>query len=153
MKDIAITENHLYQKAYRSGERAHGKHVTVYVLRDWAAKRQMLKNPEKQYVNRIGLSVSKKIGGAVERNRVKRIIRAGLRDARGIGALKTGYLIVISAKVGAHEASSVAIGEELVSAFTKLGMYRSDERYAGGSAQSVSDKQLHGGATDRGNKK
>lgn len=123
MKDIAITENHLYQKAYRSGEKAHTKHLSVYILRDWGAKRQMLKNPEKKYINRIGLSVSKKIGGAVVRNRVKRIIRAGLALARKEGTLKTGYLIVIAARVGAHEVGSPEIARELIFAFNKLNMY------------------------------
>ena len=124
MKDIAIKENHLYQKAYRNGQRASTKHVNVYVLRDWGAKKQMLQNPEKKYINRIGLSVSKKIGGAVIRNRVKRIIRAGLSEARELAQLKTGYLIVIAAKVGAHEANSRDIASELISAFKKLDMYR-----------------------------
>lgn len=125
MKDIAIKENHLYLKAYRNGERASGKHVTVYILRDWGAKRQMLMNPEKKYINRVGLSVTKKVGGAVTRNRVKRIIRAGLSEARAEGELKTGYLIVISARVGAHEATSREIAQELIRAFDKLSMYRS----------------------------
>ena len=124
MKDIAIKENHLYNKAYRGGERASQKHVNVYILRDWGAKKQMLKNPEKQYINRIGLSVSKKIGGAVVRNRVKRILRAGLAEARGIAPLKTGYLIVIAARVGAHEANSHEIAQELISSFKKLDMYK-----------------------------
>ena len=124
MKDIAITENHLYQKAYRNGEKAHTKHLSVYILRDWGAKRQMLQNPEKKYINRIGLSVSKKIGGAVVRNRVKRIIRAGLDEARAAAPFKTGYLIVIAAKVGAHEVDSKAIANELVYAFKKLQMYK-----------------------------
>ena len=124
MKDIAITENHLYQKAYRNGEKAHTKHISVYILRDWGAKKQMLQNPEKKYINRIGLSVSKKVGGAVIRNRIKRIIRAGLRDARAYGQLKTGYLIVIAARVGAHEVKSTEIGEELIRAFQKLDMYK-----------------------------
>ena len=124
MKDIAITENHLYQKAYRSSERANLKHVSVYILRDWGAKRQMLMNPEKKYINRVGLSVSKKIGGAVVRNRVKRIIRAGLSEARKVAPLKTGYLIVIAARVGVHEADSKIIAQELESAFSKLGMYK-----------------------------
>ena len=124
MKDIAIKENHLYNKAYRGGERASQKHVNVYILRDWGAKKQMLKNPEKKYINRIGLSVSKKIGGAVIRNRVKRIIRAGLSEARAAAPFKTGYLIVIAAKVGAHEADSKAIAGELTYAFKKLNMYK-----------------------------
>lgn len=124
MKDIAIKENHLYQKAYRNGERANAKHVSVYVLRDWGAKKQMLQNPEKKYINRIGLSVSKKIGGAVTRNRAKRVIRAGLSEARKYGNLKTGYLIVIAARVGVHEASSKDIAIELISAFKKLNMYK-----------------------------
>ena len=124
MKDIAIKENHLYQKAYRNGERANAKHISVYVLRDWGAKKQMLQNPEKKYINRIGLSVSKKIGGAVTRNRAKRVIRAGLSEARKYGNLKTGYLIVIAARVGVHEASSKDIAIELISAFKKLNMYK-----------------------------
>jgi ribonuclease P protein component len=124
MKDIAIKENHLYQKAYRNGEKAHTKHLSIYILRDWGAKKQMLQNPEKKYINRIGLSVSKKIGGAVVRNRVKRIIRAGLSEARAYAPLKTGYLIVISARVGAHEASSKDMANELIRAFQKLDMYK-----------------------------
>ena len=124
MKDIAIKENHLYQKAYRNGDKAHSKHISVYILRDWGAKKQMLQNPEKQYINRVGLSVSKKIGGAVQRNRTKRVIRAGLRDARAHGQLKTGYLIVIAARVGAHEASSNDMAKELIRAFEKLNMYK-----------------------------
>ncbi|MBO5715378.1 MAG: ribonuclease P protein component [Clostridia bacterium] len=124
MKDIAITENHLYQKAYRNGEKAHSKHISVYILRDWGAKKQMLKNPEKKYINRIGLSVSKKVGGAVIRSRVKRIIRAGLTEAKRYAPLKTGYLIVIAARVGAHESKSTDIAGELIRAFQKLDMYK-----------------------------
>ena len=124
MKDIAITENHLYQKAYRNGEKVHTKYLSVYILRDWGAKKQMLQNPEKKYINRIGLSVSKKIGGAVIRNRVKRIIRAGLNEARIYAPTKTGYLIVIAAKVGAHEANSKIITSDLIYAFKKLNMYK-----------------------------
>ena len=122
MKDIAITENHLYQKAYQRGERAVGKSIAVYVLRDYTAKRQMLKNPQKKYVNRIGLSVSKKIGGAVTRNRAKRLIRASLDAVRKENELKLGYLIVIAARSEIMGASYATLVKELTRAFERLDM-------------------------------
>jgi ribonuclease P protein component len=127
MKDIAITENHLYQKAYQRGARAVGKNLAVYVLRDYTAKRQMLQNPEKKYINRYGISVSKKVGGAVARNRTKRIIRAGLRQAREEGQLKLGFLVVIAARQGADLASSKDMASELIRAFRRLDMYIGDK--------------------------
>lgn len=124
MKDVAIKENHLYNKTFKSGARACEKHICVYVLRDWGAKRQMLKNPEKKFINRVGLSVTKKLGGAVERNRSKRVIRAALASARAFGELRTGYLIVISARVGCDKIKSTELADELISALVRLDMYK-----------------------------
>ena len=123
MKDIAITENHLYQKAYQRGERAVGNTLAVYVLRDYTAKRQMLKNPQKKYINRIGLSVSKKIGGAVVRNRTKRLIRASLFEIRKERELKQGFLVVIAARVGIENADHATIQKDLYRALEKLSMF------------------------------
>ena len=111
MKNIAIRENHLYNKTYKRGKSYVGRYIAVYVLRDLAAKRLAKANPEKEFVNRVGLSVSKKIGGAVVRNRVKRIIRAGY-DTHKAG-LKTGFLIVISARSAAAKKKSTDIAREL----------------------------------------
>ena len=123
MKNIAIKENHLYNKAYRNGKRFVGKYTAVYVLRDYAAGKLKREHPQKRFVNRLGLSVSKKIGGAVERNRAKRIMRAGydaLRDR-----LKTGNLIVISARGAIVGKKSGDVERELRSAFTKLELFAS----------------------------
>lgn len=128
MKEIAITENHLYQKAYKLGARAIFRNVAVYVLRDYTAKKQMKMNPQKQYINRVGISVSKKLGGAVERNRAKRIIRAGFAQAKAYAKMKTGYLIVIAARNGADKSDSGQIASELIKSFTKLGMYADADR-------------------------
>ena len=65
MKHIAIGENHLYSKTYAKGQKFVGKHVIVYVLRDFKAKKLMLAHPQKKYVNRVGLTVSKKIGKSI----------------------------------------------------------------------------------------
>ena len=140
MKDVAITENHLYQKTFRRGQRWSGRFVTVYILKDLHAKRLMKANPQKQYLNRIGLSVPKREGGAVERNRVKRILRAGLADVRKKHKLKTGYLIVISAKPGAEKEKSTAIAAELRYLFKKLDMLVSP---AGTSQASEGKTKTH----------
>ena len=127
MKNIAVTENHLYNKAYTKGQRFFGRLVRVYVLRDLKAKKIMLANPEKEYINRLGISVSKKNGGAVTRNRIKRIIREGYRAIEREDCLKTGFLVIIAAKNEAAEVKSGDIEKELRYAFRKLEMIRSAE--------------------------
>ena len=77
MKHIAIGENHLYSKAYNKGAKYVGKGVVIYVLKDLKANLLKKAHPDKVKVNRIGLTVTKKIGGAVIRSRVKRILREG----------------------------------------------------------------------------
>ncbi len=120
MKYPAICEHHLYNKAYRQGKHFFGRYVCVYVLKDLKAKKLQKEHPRKIIVNRLGLSVSKKIGGAVQRNRAKRIIRAAYSTVEG--NLKVGNLIVISAKPEIDGKKSQEIAKELKYAFLKLDM-------------------------------
>lgn len=124
MKNIAIRENHLYNKTYKRGKSYVGRYVAVYVLKDYAAERLARANPEKKQVNRLGLSVSKKLGGAVVRNRVKRIIRAAYDTHKE--ELRVGFLIVISARGAAVRQKSTAVARELGVAFRSLGMLAED---------------------------
>ena len=124
MKFVAIKEHHLYNKAYRQGNRFVGKYVAVYILRDYAAKRLMMAHPQKRYVNRIGLSVTKKVGGACVRTRAKRIIREGLRAVMKASELKTGFLIVIAARSEIVGKKTQDVERELLVAFDKLGCFK-----------------------------
>ncbi len=121
MKNLAIKEHHLYNKAYKKGRSYVGRLVTVYVLRDFTAEKLKKANPEKKYVNRVGLSVSKKLGGAVARNRAKRLIRAGFDAVKP--SLRGGNLIVIGARVAILGKKSTQVAEELREAFKVLGLY------------------------------
>lgn len=140
MKYPAIKEHHLYNKTYKSGKHFFGRYVCVYVLRDLHAKRLCREHPQKIYVNRLGLSVTKKVGGAVKRSRAKRIIRAGYSCVQK--DLKTGFLIVISARPEIVGQKSTAIARELRYAFSKLEMLKDNvtERKNIGSAQKNTDK-------------
>ncbi len=128
MKHSAITENHLYNKVFHRGERFVGRYITVHILTDYAAKKRMKAHPLKLYTNRIGLSVTKKIGGAVQRNRAKRVIRAGLRAVEAQTPLKTGKLIVIGARTDIVGQKSTAVAKELSAAFRKLDMLAGDSQ-------------------------
>ncbi|MBE6604731.1 MAG: ribonuclease P protein component [Ruminococcaceae bacterium] len=122
MKNYAIKEHHLYNKAFRGGSRFVCKTVAVYVLRDYAAKRLMRANPEKKYLNRVGLSVGKKLGGAVVRNRAKRLLREAYREVKLTRGLKTGYLVVLAARDEIRGKKTADVTADMLRAFGALGM-------------------------------
>ncbi|MBQ4090697.1 MAG: ribonuclease P protein component [Clostridia bacterium] len=135
MKIPAIKEHHLYNKAYRSGKRFFGRYVCVYILKDTHASLLRRAHPQKITVNRLGLSVSKKVGGAVKRNRAKRIIRAAYKPLED--RLCKGFLVVISAKPEIDGKSSRDIYAELKYAFRKLGMIKEPAQPAQNAGQDA----------------
>lgn len=92
---------------YRRGRSAAGRHLVVYAFR--RDDRPADAPP------RLGLSVSRKVGGAVERNRVKRVLRE--RFAEIEAELPRGIDVVVIARPGAvdyiEERGSEALGERL----------------------------------------
>ena len=122
MKYTTLKEHHLYQKTFQRGARYSGRYLSVFVLRDYAAKRLMKEHPLKKFYNRFGVSVTTKVGGAVQRSRVKRILRAGYRAVEP--ELKTGFLVVISPREGILAAKSTDVERELRRGFARLDMFR-----------------------------
>ncbi len=127
MKFTAIRENHLFVKAYRGGKRFTVPAFSLYILKDRQAYRYKKARPDKQFINRIGISASKKIGGAVERNRAKRVIREALRQVMAEMPLRSGFLIVIAAREKATECRMQDVKRDLQRALQKLEMV-SDQR-------------------------
>ena len=126
MKNIAISENHLYKKVYAKGERAVCRHIVVYVLTDYHASRLARENPLGKRVNRVGLTVSKRLGGAVVRSRVRRILLEAEQN------IKKGKLIVIAAKEAACRAKSTDIYKDLLYAARKLSLYAGSDSHGNG---------------------
>ena len=120
MKYKAICENHLYSKTYKKGKRAVMPTLAVYVLPDLRRKALMKANPEKQYINRIGLTAGKKLGGAVERNRAKRLIRHAYKNIDTAQKVKTGHLIVIVAREAIGGKKTADVEHDLRIALKKL---------------------------------
>ena len=123
MKFTAITENHLYSKAYSKGKRAVTSALAVYILPDYAAKRLAKAHPQKKTVNRIGLTTSKTLGGAVVRSRCRRLMHEAMRLIMKEKPVKVGFLIVIAARHGMLQLKMDEVKKQLNYAMKKLDMY------------------------------
>lgn len=63
----SLKKNQDFRKVYRNGKSVANKYLVLY------------KYPNTQICNRIGISVSKKVGNSVVRSRVTRLIRESYR--------------------------------------------------------------------------
>ncbi|MGI8580088.1 MAG: ribonuclease P protein component [Solirubrobacteraceae bacterium] len=93
-----------FERAYRQG-RSHGNRFLVL----YAFPRG------DEEPARLGLSVSRKVGGAVDRNRVKRLVRESFQSH--VSDLRAGYDFVVVARPDARELAErsglAGIGEAL----------------------------------------
>lgn len=99
--------NRDFRRVYK-GESFVGGYTVVY----------MKKN--RYTFNRLGLTVSKSIGKAVARNRMKRLIRESYRLMED--DIKTGYDFIIVARNRAVGKTMLQIKKDMDYAMSKLGM-------------------------------
>ncbi|MBQ3497163.1 MAG: ribonuclease P protein component [Oscillospiraceae bacterium] len=101
-KVVTIKKNHEFRRLYAKGASAVSPYLVIYCRKN------------KLGVNRIGITVSTKLGCAVVRNRIRRRLREIYR--LNAGKLASGYDIVIVARGRAVNAPY----RELETAFFRL---------------------------------
>ena len=113
MKTTApLKENHLFRRAYNRGKTAADSRLALYVRRNG------------QKANRLGLTVSTKVGCAVVRNRVRRRLREiyRLHEDR----LAPGCDVVIVARVQAASSDYHQLEKSFLRLADKLGLLKKD---------------------------
>ncbi len=78
-----------FDRVYKQGRRHFSSHMTVFYLRQ-------AENASPEKSSRIGFTVGRVLGGAVERNRIKRRLREAVRQRRSV--LQGGADVVINPK-------------------------------------------------------
>ena len=104
-----LNKNHEFRRLYKKGKSAGSSYVIVYCSRN--------NSP----YNKLGITVSKKVGGAVERNRVRR----RLKEIYRLNELNIliGYNIVIVARVKSQIAQYSELEASVISLFKKLRIF------------------------------
>lgn len=103
-----LTKNKEFQKIYSRGKYAASALLVIYVLQN------------NLYVTRLGITTSKKVGNAVKRNRMRRLIKENVRLL--YDRLEKGFDVVIVARKYQNNAALDIIGKELRYLFHKLGL-------------------------------
>src|SRR5262249_22510987 len=71
-----------FQQVYERGTKIHSRYCTVFIL------------PNERPIGRLGIAATRKLGGAVQRNRAKRLIREVFRRNK----IAQGFDVVIVPK-------------------------------------------------------
>lgn len=109
-----LKENYEFRRLYHKGKSAGTYHVVVYARRNGRP------------YSRLGLTVSPKLGGAVVRNRVKRVLRESWRALQP--ELKSGYDVVLVARSAMVKAKTGAVTVSLRKAARTVGLLREKSR-------------------------
>jgi ribonuclease P protein component len=82
----------------------------------------ILRRPDDEVPVRMGVVTSRRVGGAVQRNLVRRRVREIFRAHRA--QISSGLWLVITAKNGAAEAGFAALREEWLRLAGRLSIFR-----------------------------
>lgn len=108
MKSERLKKNSDFKSVYSKGRSFATKILVMYY-----------KKNNLNY-NRIGFSISKKVGKAVTRNRIRRLIKENLKDMNDI---RIGYDIILIARVTIVESNYHEIRKNLDYVFKKTRLY------------------------------
>lgn len=107
---VSLKENHLFRRLYQKGKTAADGRLALYVRQN--GRRE----------NRLGLTVSTKVGHAVVRNRVRRRLREIYRLHEG--ELARGMDVVIVARVRAAGSGYRQLEQSFLKLSGRLGLLK-----------------------------
>ncbi len=109
----SLKKNHQFRFVYSRGRSIANRLLVMYSVRN------------NTQINRFGISVSKKVGNSVVRSRITRLLRESYRLNEA--EIRSGYDIVVIARVSAKGASYTEMESALLHLLRKQKLLRSKE--------------------------
>lgn len=106
-----IKKDSEFRRVYKHGKSFANRYLVIYVLKNRLG------------TSRVGISISKKVGNAVTRNRIRRLIKENYRlniDEK----IKPGYDIVFIARVSSSNAGFEEIDKSIKQLAKKSGILK-----------------------------
>ena len=112
MKDYKIRKNIEFRFVYRRGKSFSNHLLVLYIYKN---RKNIISTGNK---NRLGISVSKKVGGSVVRNRTKRLIREAYRLNKY--KLRIGYDFIFIARASIKDNSYIEVEKAVLDLMNKF---------------------------------
>jgi ribonuclease P protein component len=109
-RELRLTERRRFQAVYRRGRSWSNTELVLHVLRRPTMDRQ------------FGFVVSKKVGGAVQRNRVRRLLREACRAL--LPGVSPGLDVVVVARPAAATAGLEQLKDGMHGLFQRAGVWQ-----------------------------
>lgn len=112
MNFYRLKKNAEFRAVYKRGKSFSNNLLVLYVYIN------------KRNVNRLGVSVSKKVGKSVVRNRIKRLIKESFRLGSSCIKVECGYDLVFIARKASNGKGYAEINNSVKNLIRKAGLYK-----------------------------
>ncbi len=109
----SLKNNRQFRFVYNKGKSSANKYLVIFVVKNSGE------------TNRLGISISKKVGKSVVRNRIRRRIKESYRSLED--NIKVGYDIVFLARQGANGSEYNDIHRSIKSLLNRQSLFKENE--------------------------
>ena len=113
-KTEIIKKNYEFKYFFKRGDYISGRLLEIFIFQN------------KNIKNRIGIVVSKKVGGSVIRNKIKRFIRASYTEIEDRIEKQSNILIIWKKKISPEKANFHDIKKDLINIFEKANILKEE---------------------------
>lgn len=117
-----LRKNAQFRTVYRRGKSLSNDKLVLYVF-----KNRRNRDEKGNLYNKVGFSISKKVGKSVVRSRVKRLMIESFR--LNYDKLEEGYDFVFIARVSINDKSFFEVEKSMMNLFKKAGLIKDENNF------------------------